>query len=495
MKKIVYITLLMGLLSPKTFAQSNVDALRYSMSNPMGSTARSIGLGGTMGAVGADPSAVLSNPASLAQYRTNAFQFSLGMQNMKNKAEYLGNSSSSNRYKAEMPSINLVLTERKMDRGGAAKTGWVNYNFGIGWNKTADFTRRVTYSGLNNQNSYLNSVSDYVQGLPSSQLDANDEQLEQGFYYFENMFWYAYLIDTINDRNYIPTYNSGNPMMNQSGGITTRGGMHELNLSFAANYEHKLYFGFGLNIHQVNYRETNRFTEVDNPNTVGTWNSFDFTRNLHTDGIGYSGRLGLIFRPSNQLRLGLSLHSPTVLSLEDQYSDELYVIYDDGSTEDLRTIDKEFKYNVVTPMKYGLQGAYFFGKKGFISAEVENLDYSTMGLWADNFEFEGENSSISNKYTSATNIKIGGEYAFNEFRFRAGFSQLGSPFSEDENFSRRFASLGFGLQENNWGFDLGLVKSLSEDQYVPYTANGFAPQAVNSTLDGTRIVLSLVTKF
>ncbi|MFY0644867.1 MAG: outer membrane protein transport protein [Bacteroidia bacterium] len=495
MKKIVYIALLIGFVSPQLFAQSNVDALRYSLTDPTGSTARNMSLGGSMGAVGADPSAALSNPAALAQYRTSAFQFSLGMLNIKNTADYLGNSSKSNRYSAEMPSINMVLTERKMNRGAAATSGWVNYNFGIGWNKTADFARRISYSGMNNENSYLDYVSNYVQGLPSSDLDANDEQLERGFYYFENMFWYAYLIDTVSDRNYMPTYNSANPMMGQSGGITTRGGMHELNLSFAANYEHKLYFGFGVDIHQVNYKETNRFTEVDNPNTTGTWNSFDFTRNLNTSGIGYSGRLGLIFRPTNEFRLGLSLHSPTVLSLEDQYSDELYVVYDDGSTEDMQTIDKEFKYNVVTPMKYALQGAYFFGKKGFISAELENLDYSTMGIWADNFEFDGENSTIANKYTSATNIKIGGEYAFNEFRLRAGYSQLGSPFSEGGNFNRKFASLGFGLQENNWGFDIGVVKSLNEDQYVPYTTSGFAPQGVNSTVDGTRIVLSLVTKF
>ncbi len=495
MKKALIITLLIGVLCP-AWAQSDADVLRYSLMNPLGSSARSIGLGGAMGSVGADPSVVLNNPASLAQYKSNAFNISLGMNNVKNSSDYLnGNSVKSNRYSAEIPSINLVFTERKMRRDGPATTGWVNYNFGIGWNKTADFNRRISYSGTNTQNSMLNYVADYVQGLPSSQLDANDEQLNQGFYYFENMFWYAYLIDTISDQNYTATIDPNMANFNQSGAITTSGGMNELNFSFAANYEHKLYFGFGVNVHSVDYRESNRYTEFDNPLTLGTWNSYDFSRNLETDGLGYSGRLGLVFRPSNQLRLGMSLHSPTVLNLTDYYSDELYVVYDDGSTEDLRTIDKEYSYTVVTPLKYALQASYFFGKRGFVSAEIENVDYSSMNIYADDYDFEAQNETIAGKYTTATNLKLGAEYAINEFRLRAGFSQLGNPFEDNSDFSRRFASLGFGLQERTWGFDLGIVKELQNDVYVPYAIPGTVPNAVNSEMNNTRIVLTLATKF
>lgn len=486
----------MGIVYPSAWAQSDADALRYSTTNILGSSARSMGVGGAIGALGADPSVVLINPASLAQYKNGAFNFSVGMNNFKSKTNYLnGDPLNSNRYKAEIPSLNFVFTERKMIKGEPAKTGWINYNFGMGINKTADYSRRISYAGTNTKNSMLDFVSDYVQGLPSSQLDANDEQLSEGFYYFENMFWYGYLIDTIQDGQYAPTYDRNNPNQYQSGSITSKGGMNEINLSFAANYSHKVYFGFGVNIHQLHYDEINTFSESDNPLTTGTWNSFDFTRNLETRGLGYSGRLGVVFRPNDAIRLGLSMKTPTVLSLTDYYYDELYVNYDDGSVEDMRTIDKEYSYNVVSPTRYGLQAAYIFGKSGFISAELESVDYSTMNIYSDDYDFVGENQQISNKYQNAVNLKVGGEYAMNEFRLRAGYAQMGTPFSTKSNYDQKFITFGMGMQEKTWGFDLAVVNSLGKSEYVPYNVAGFEPAVASISSKNTQIVLTLSTKF
>lgn len=496
MKKIVLIALLMGAFCSVSLAQGDIDALRYSTTNPLGSSARSMGVGGALGALGADPSVVLINPASLAQYKSNAFNITLGMDMMKNKASYLeGSPYVSNSYKAELPSFNLVFTDRKYTSKGPKKTGWVNYNFAMGYNKTADFTRRMSYSGVNTQTSMLDYVSDYVRGLPASALDANDEQLSQGFYYFENMFWYAYLIDSVQDGVYAPTRDMAMTNQQQNGSIVSKGSMGEINFNFAANYSHKLYLGFGVNIHQVHYDETNVFSEIDNPLTTGTWNSFDFTRNLETRGVGYSGRLGMVLRPNNHFRVGASLQTPTVFNLTDNYYDELYVVYDDGSTEDLSTLDKEYSYSIVSPMRYGLQAAYIVGKTGFISAEIEGVDYSTMNLFADDHDFGDVNQQIANKYQNVVNIKLGGEYAIDEFRLRAGYAQMGVPFAQASNFNRRFITGGLGLQEDSWAFDLAVVKTFGSEQYVPYSGSSFTAPTVNSDLNGTRIVLTLSTRF
>lgn len=494
MKKLVQIALLMGFLYPAT-AQSDLDAYRFSLADPYGSSARSMSLGGALGAVGADPSVVLSNPASLAQYRSSAFNLSLAMDNTKNSASYLDQTRMSNKYATSMPSLNLVFTSNKMSKGQYAKDGWVNYNFGIGYNRKANYNRRISYQGLNTSNSFLDYVSDYVNGLPVGDLDANEEQLNEGFYYFENMFWYAYLIDSVSDGQYMGTYDPNNPLQQQEGAINTSGGASELNFTFAANYEHKLFFGVGVNIEQLNYDETNRFTEIDNPAVGGTWNYFDFTRSLNTEGWGYNGRIGLVFKPTNALRLGLSLHSPSILNLTDRYYDELFVRYDDGSSEELSTVDKQFSYTLVTPMRYGLQAAFFFGKKGFISAEVENIDYSTMSLWADNFEYDAVNAAIANNYQTVSNFKLGGEVALNEFRLRAGLAHQGTPFADGQDYSRSFASFGFGLSEASWGFDLAVVRQLSQDTYVPYAYSGIDPSGVSSEFNKTRIALTLSTKF
>jgi hypothetical protein len=496
MKKIIVIMIVFGLLIVKSEAQSDVDALRYSLTPTLGSTARSLSLGGASGALGADQSAVLSNPAGLAQFKSNSFNISVGTNTLKNKSTYLdGNGKTSNLFVPEFSSINMVWTSRKTKRGNPVKTGWVNTNFQVGYNKIASFNRNVSYAGDNAQNSYTDYIADYVKGLDVSALDANDEQLDQGFYYFDNMFWYGYLIDSASNGDYFANYAPDNGSISQKGQIINRGGMGEYNMAFAANYEHKVYFGASLNVSSVNYTEKNTFSEIDNPMTIGNWNSFDFKRNLETSGYGVSGRFGVVFRPNSNFRLGGTIHTPTKLNLTDEYSDNLYVLYDDGSTEDMKTIDKSFSYTVTTPAKYGLQGAYIFGKKGLITAEVETIDYSTMNLSSDDDLFEDNNSSISDKYQNATNLKIGGEYVINSFRLRGGFATVGNPIANSDEYSRKIISGGFGIQEKNWAFDFGMSKDMSSDVYTPYSISGIAPSQVNNKLTGTRLMLTLSTKF
>lgn len=495
MKKTVVLLTIMAFYCLKTEAQSDIDALRYSYTSPLGSTAKSMSLGGAIGAVGADPGAVLSNPAGLAQYKTNIFNLSVGSMSSKNKSTYLGNTSSaSNIFKPNLPSANLVSTNRRMERGNPTKKGWVNTNFLIGWNKTADFNRTLTYKGENTNSSFTDYVADYVGGLPSSELASNQEQLDRGFYYFENMFWDAYLIDTINDGSYFGNYDNLAVNQYQQGQIITKGGMNEVNLALASNYEHKVYVGVGLNINSVRYEESNILKEEDNPLTTSNYNSFEFTRNLSTSGIGVSGRIGLIFRPNNNIRIGGTIHTPKALRLTDSYFEELYVLNDDGTNSDLRTIDKEYTYTVTTPMKYAVQATYLFGKQGFLSAELESIDYSTMNITADDNAFISVNDRITTDYISTVNLKIGGEYVLDALRLRGGFASMGNPLGTSE-MSRNMITGGVGVNDKNWSFDLGVVKHLNSDTYIPYSAPGFSTNTVSNNLNGTQLVLSLSTKF
>jgi hypothetical protein len=495
MKKLIVFTAIMALLYPEMKAQSDVDALRYSLSNPLGVTARSMSLGGAVGALGADPGAILSNPSGLAQYKSNVFGISVGTISSTNTSTYLNNSSKANSFKATVPGANVVFTTRKFQNGNPKKTGWVNTNFAIGWNKTADFNRNIAYNGNNTQNSYLDGVADYVQGLDASLLDANQEQLDYGFYYFDNMFWYAYLIDSVSNGNYMGNYDNSQTNMKQSGRINTTGGMHELNLAYAANYEHKFYFGMGFNVHRVRYEETNAFTEVDNPASNLDWNSYTFNRDLQTSGYGFSGRIGATFIPNKNLRVGGTIHTSTIYNLNDVYSDQLSIVYDDNSSESLETVQGNFDYRIYSPMKYGLQAAYIFDKKGLITAEVERINYSTMSLFADNTSFDDVNTTIVNDYKNTVNLKLGGEYVFNEFRVRAGYVNIGNPLLESDAYSRQLITGGLGMQEKTWSFDFAVARDITKDNYVPYEVTGSSNNAAANNFGSNTFVLTVSTKF
>ena len=73
MKRLLLILFLVNSLSPISYCQ---DVQRFSERHLMG-TARYVGMGGAMTAVGGDPSAVLDNPAGLGLYRRNEITLSI----------------------------------------------------------------------------------------------------------------------------------------------------------------------------------------------------------------------------------------------------------------------------------------------------------------------------------------------------------------------------------------------------------------------------------
>ena len=77
MKKITYI-LFSLILSAPLFAQSEIDALRFSQEDIQG-TARAMSMGGAFGALGGDQTGVSINPAGIAVYRSSVVMGTLNL--------------------------------------------------------------------------------------------------------------------------------------------------------------------------------------------------------------------------------------------------------------------------------------------------------------------------------------------------------------------------------------------------------------------------------
>jgi len=70
-------------------AQGVTEAYRYSQFD-IPYSARTMGMGGTMSAIGADPVAVLLNPAGLGNFRRSEFQISLYNRSFSSDNTYFG---------------------------------------------------------------------------------------------------------------------------------------------------------------------------------------------------------------------------------------------------------------------------------------------------------------------------------------------------------------------------------------------------------------------
>ena len=74
----------------------------------------------------------------------------------------------------------------------------------------------------------------------------------------------------------------------------------------------------------LNYNRDAHYKESDasgNPNN--NFNYFEANETLNTKGVGINAKLGVIYKPVEDVRLGLAFHTPTAYELTDKYSAEV----------------------------------------------------------------------------------------------------------------------------------------------------------------------------
>src|SRR5699024_232649 len=108
-----------------------------------------------------------------------------------------------------------------------------------------------------------------------------------------------------------------------------------------------------------------------------------------------------------------------------------------------------FQYEYRTPGHVNGGVSYFIGKNGFISADVEYINYAGNRYSSNQDSFiNDQNDEINSALRSVVNYKIGGEYRFNIFRARLGYAFFADPVSNlgDVDRSRHSFSIGGGIR-------------------------------------------------
>ena len=236
--------------------------------------------------------------------------------------------------------------------------------------------------------------------------------------------------------------------------LQKKGSINELTFGFGANYDEKLMIGLSLGVPFVSYRQEKIYREADEGTTgdgdVPFFESLTYRENLTTTGTGINAKLGLIYRVNQQIRLGAAVHSPTSIRLEDNFSTSMqYTFTDSGvtGTDSGESPDGTFDYRLRTPWRLMGSAGFIIQKFGFISGEVEWVDFRNSSFNYDGFEDAERdvNQSIEDGLSSVLNIRLGGEVAYQLWRFRAGVGLKQSPFSDDDAFDP-VISAGLGVR-------------------------------------------------
>lgn len=528
MKKIFFMLAAVGFISLSQ-AQNEVDALRYSQLT-FGGTARGMGIGGALGALGADFTSLSVNPAGIGLYRSSEIMFTPAFYNSVTNSEYLSEKNKGNKYNFNFTNWGIVLTNLRYEEETPKTNGWVATSFGFGVNRLANFRNEISFSGFNTKNSLLDKYAEeanYGSGTTEQSMGDNDNS---AFPFGASLAYKTYLInpnyyDTIsNDPNrWYSAVMNGN--IQQFGIITTRGGIDEYVVSFGANYNNKLFMGGTLGLPYIHYVEERTYTEEDTKNTVNTdvyfidtssqpssigfystdFKSFTQTDYLKSTGMGVNFKFGLIYKINDIFRLGGAIHSPTFYALKDEYSTTMESHFAPDYSYNESSPSGSFEYTLTTPWRLVGSAAFVYKKLGFLSVDYEFVDYSQAFFdFGSNPEDKSAeknvNRSIGNNYGPASNIRIGGEVNYDMFRFRAGYGFFGTPFKSgmsagDFNNARQNISLGIGFREQYYYFDFGYVRTMTKEFYLPYSLNTQVTEGAKNTISKNNFLITFGVKF
>lgn len=467
----------------QSHAQSVDDALIFSREDNGGS-ARMKGMGNTQTALGGDISAIGGNPAGLGFFSRSDMSITFDYLGNKNKTAYQGMNSNSKKDNFGIDQAGVVFSFPSSNY--RSNSGWLNFNVGLSYNKTQNFNNRLTYEGVNNQTTIVNALSDIMSGDFGADF-AQSNIVEQ---FGDSKKGYFPLAKEAADKK---QYND----------IITRGNRSKTAIAFGSNYNNKFYIGATLGITSFRYEKNTQFIEngwtksrdeilADNPNSdyadptkpkydyvEASYELFDNQAQV-TEGSGVDFKLGMIYKPTTDWNIGLTINTPTWTTVQDD--SQVYTIVDYYDNETAKTPFDTYKskvytdpldYNMTTPWKFGLGLSKFFSR-GLLTADMEYVTYNTMRYSSANYSgggnYDNINRDIKNLYKNAVNFRIGGEFLFtNILSGRAGFNYFGNPYKDgikDENYS---GSLGLGVKlTNSLYMDLAVVHQVNSYNQTAY---------------------------
>lgn len=487
-------------------AQDLVDALRYSNIQVQG-TARAGAMGNAFGALGGDFTSISINPAGLGLYRSGEFTITPQSSNTNTESSYWGTNMESSDYKFSLNNISYISTIPTKDRN---ELGIVSINFGFGYNRLKDFNSQALYQGKNVDGSYMDYIADNANTYGFNP-EGNNNSYNMQFY--EQLAWETYILNYDENMNeYWSELGDANYGQTQRKSITKSGSIDEYSFAIGINFNHKLYLGTSVGITNIYYKESTHLLEKDDNNNIPYFNEYTFNTYLRTHGYGHNFKVGVIYKPVNEIRLGVSVQTPTYYKLHDSFETSMQssVTLDNGSASySERSPRSNYDYRLRTPFRTTFSGAFIIAEKGLISIDYEYLNYANAQLHRgeNGYSFVDENLDIEEAYKVSGNLRVGGEYRINNaVSLRAGYELLGSAYNSqsfgadqpNSDSNLNVYSGGLGYKSGSFFFDMAYRYSVLDDYDLPYpTPSEYypAPQMANINTKKHTVLFTFGYKF
>lgn len=559
MKKIITLAAVgLFIATVPTMAQTIYDGAKLT-GKDLNGTARFVGMGGAMGALGGDISTIGTNPAGIGLYRSNDIMTSFSLSTYGNESNYMGKKLNSDKFRGSFDNIGFVFASKI---GNETPLRYVN--FGFNYTRAKSFYKNMDMAG------YLGNYSQtYLMASQASGIE------DWGDYPYNdpNVGWLSILgydswlitdltLDAVNPVTGKPNVvykKDGKPVNNFEGkplyvtpgdfrgmfdnGYANfrsqeRGGIDQYDFNVSFNFSERIYLGLTLGAYSVNYEKSTFYDE-----DYGQGEGYELQSWNRIKGSGFDVKLGAIIRPFeySPFRIGLAIHTPTYYKLD--YSTSAQVVSDvfDEVTGDIKRYtvktweklpgkeDMVRSFDFRTPWTYNVSLGYTVGKSLALGAEYEYKDYSTMKFndpdgYASTFDFENSTTSM---LKGVNTFRLGLEYKIvPEFAFRAGYNYSSAAFKEfgkpdgafkdlpqnsiqtDTDFANSKSTsnytLGIGYRGSMFYADLAYKFTTYKEDFYPFVNGGvndlgesvaLAPEATKVTNTRSQVLFTVGLRF
>ncbi len=502
MKKIFFSACLLSLFMAHAHAQETYENTKL-IDNDLNGTARYVGMGGAMEALGADISVINSNPAGIGLFRHSSGSVSFGLVSQDGASSF----KYGNKTNASFDQAGFVYSLRD------GRRTFINFGFNYHKSKNFDYILNAA-SGLNGASQHKLS---YMKAL------ANENNLDKTSSGWRGKFAYTSQLDNLYYNTLMMTSSDGffyNDASRYEFGRAETGYIGEYDFNTSANVNDRVYLGITIGIHDVHYTGHSLYSEALvnlNNQTAGDITVNDERR---ITGTGYNASFGIIFRPvdASPFRIGLSVTTPTWYDLKT--SNYTYLINNtkaDGGGKlqgdyPNYTTGESYEFKLFTPWKFGVSLGHTVGNYLALGASYEYADYSRLDTrvndgydvdyWGDVYEHSSSDEPM-NRHTRETlkavsTLKIGAEAkVMPNLAVRAGYNYVSPMFKKegykDGNIDSYGSNYSSATDYTNWeatnrytvgvGYTLGKMSFDLAYQYAQ-TNGKFHPFA-DSYLDYT----------
>ena len=348
MKRLLLILFLAYCLLPIAHSQ---DVQRFAERQIIG-TARYVGRGGAMTAIGGDPSAVQDNPAGLGLYRRGEIMLTVDGtidQTCQNDSRDVYQ-----RARFALPQVSAVWAWGNPSK----QRGMIYNNFMFSIQRLANYNRDVLVEGVGM--GMVETICEKTNGLAEEfliDMPWNDEEVG----WLSILGYEGYLIDPVVDNQWIPAVDFSSGTLS----VSETGSADQYTLSWAGNISNQWYVGLSLNIPTITYTKRTSLLETSRNNSA------ELKSMYYASGVGVSGAVGLIYRPIQSLRIGASLQTPTVMQLSLQTEGDMYSTIAGQKYDVLTPSSGSINTEIYAPLRTSFSVAGQMGNNALIAVQYD----------------------------------------------------------------------------------------------------------------------------